>query len=306
MSLISTVGTSARAAYLGIKDAHIGQLSPRAEKIIIGASIVGVGIGGVIAYAVYEIIQLFLNEPQKREEQLEMGCHVATSLITPNEIGEPHITFEMRGEIVTYLQKADGVYVQHVQNSKKEGPIKEKPLKKTDGTRDGTQFKTLEEFQEFRRAEIRSEFHYYQQYLPDDLQPLLEHAAKISLSDSSPETLFSSPGIKHFYGFLTAEDINAVLTIYKDYRRNIENNTQGIHPASFCLELALLHNALSKIGTPDFDDSAYTTIVNSSIIQRTKDNELTVDEVRENYPPLEKSVISSFLLHYIQRLTPSS
>lgn len=189
----SSIDTSLRAASprRGLNDnAHLGDLSPTAKGVIIGAAVLGLGIGGLIAYTIYEIFHICFKDPAKKNEQLEMRGQAAVAEIKENKNGERKISFLMStGERIKYVEKKDVIQNQNrvhqspnsdgnrravylVQDGeeriieyfkyecdkenywKDRKLLKEKGLNEKEADKHKSTFQSLEEFQEFSRIDV--------------------------------------------------------------------------------------------------------------------------------------------------------
>ena len=183
--MYSTINTSLRTANpaRGLNDnAHIGDLSTTAQAVIIGAAALGLGVGGLIVYTIYEIFHMCFKDPAKKKEQLEMRCQGAVAEIEEKENGERIISFRMStGEPITYIEKEDPIKNRLHQNSgsteksravfllqdgeeriieyfkykgDEDNYLKDINSHKEDADKHKSTFQTLEQYQQFCRIDI--------------------------------------------------------------------------------------------------------------------------------------------------------
>lgn len=107
--MYSSIHTSLRTCNpnIGLSgDKHVGDMSPEAKEDIIGAAILGLGVGGLIFYTLYKIFHLVFQDPAKKAEQIEMRCQAAVADIEEKQNGERLLPFMMStGEQITYVEQ---------------------------------------------------------------------------------------------------------------------------------------------------------------------------------------------------------
>lgn len=131
-------------------------------------------IGPGILLLINEIFQTLFNEPKKREEQLEIACHVAFENIKSSNNGTEPRSLEFRistGNGIRFTEQANGVYVQH------DDGVCNQIFDKL-----GKPFKTLDDLQSFRRKDISdNKIDYDNLISTDELKELFKKARAISI-----------------------------------------------------------------------------------------------------------------------------
>lgn len=173
-------------------------------------------IGPAILVLINEIFQALFNEPKKREEQLEIACHVAFEKIksSDNDTEPRSLEFKIStGNQIKFTEQANGVYVQHDGGE----------LKKI-FTRTGIPFKTLNDLQTFRRKDISdNRIGYENSFNNIGLNELFSKARSISV--------LSTTTIDANQSCVDACAINELKTIYGLTDNEIEKAFESIQDA---------------------------------------------------------------------------
>lgn len=173
-------------------------------------------VGPGILLLINEIFQLLFNEPKKREEQLEMACHVACGKIMSSDNGTKPRSLGFiisTGTKIRFIEQPNGVHVQH--DSAESKPVFDKS---------GNSFKTLDELQMFRRNDIsENKIKYEKLFSQSDSKELFRTASLISV--------LSTTNIDANQTSLDACTKNEIKTVYGLTDDKFENAYKSIQEA---------------------------------------------------------------------------